>query len=1324
MIKPGAHVTRVLFEEDGKDGAPRAIGVECAVGNFLYEASPIQSENPPKERVCYFARKGGGEVILCGGAFNTPQLLMLSGIGEKKHLFDRGIANLYGAEADTNGAYRAKSRPELPVIDLPGVGRNLQDRYEVTVVSELDEDLETLKHVSFLPGDSQDPARRQWIEEKKGLYATNGGTLAVIRRSQPVQDAGEPEPDLFTFGAPAAFRGYYWNWSREVFKAKIGGGKDIHRLWSWVILKAYTSNHRGTVRLRTACPFDAPEICFDVFNEKLEARRKELDRELQEVLDESERLARLGEPQPPALTKKRTDLEAERRESDCILANSHRDLAALVDAVAFMRKVNARNPDQFSREIQPGDAIRDYSAAMEEWIKTQAWGHHCSCTCRLGSDTWQADTGKLDDKEAVLDSRFRVHGVRGLRIVDASIFPKIPGYFILAPIFMVSEKAADTLIEDARDEVYPARFAAAEAAAIRERRKKAHPGRAEVPAKTGCGLPENTVGLALSGGGIRSATFALGVLQTLAARDRLRDVDFLSTVSGGGFIGSFLGRLFTRDVVKDSYDPCGRAQDIVQDTNSAPLWWLRTQANYIFATGQNDLAQNLAIFWRNIFTVHLVIGALLFTLFGLLAWLPGAIGGLMDYFGLFHLRILLGPVFAPPVINGLELSAWWWLPGVVLGLGVLPATLGYWLAPKVGSYRPYPFFALLAWLVLLAGVLCALQIPHAMFYAAGGALVLLLSWIWQEVARWGAVKGSDVAAAEQEGLVVRNRLVYSLGESTLIFAALVVWVVLDTFAAVFGKMEIAAALTAVMVALGPLLPLLRMLALKAQRQLSMGNGEGVSLVRIAQILGIPLAIGLLGVVDILAHRLFNTYPGWSWGLLIIGITGAFSLAIGRAFDFLNLSSLHTAYAVRLARTFQGASNEQRVYTSTDNAAKDIRLAHPHDDIPFDQYHPEQQGGPLHLINVCVNETVDFASERDVRERNGLPMCVTPHGVSVGRRYFAEWTQPDNRPCWQKVHRRIDGTDGEDKKPVEKRRLTALQALPVSPDPNAFHVLQTKDSDSAEVESLSLGAWTAISGAAFTTGIGRGTNLAFSLLLGLANVRLGYWWDSGIREQDRPGRYPLSFVRKLKRGPITLFRMQSMLLSEWSARFHGASRWFWYLSDGGHFDVTGLYELLRRRVKFIILTDGGEDPKYRWNDVGILTQQARIDFGAEIKWLKPDESREVPNWIRTWIDHKAIGAITEIKRTGPNHAALASVTYDSGGSPESWILLLKPGINDAITEDIRNYAVENEAFPQQRTFDQVFDDLQWESYRALGQQIADEVLTTPSAPCLRQTLNNP
>src|SRR5262249_9765485 len=153
IIRDHAHVTRILFEKGEK--APRAIGVECAIGDHLYEASPKQNLNPSKERVTYFVKKEVGEVILCGGAFNNPQLLMLSGIGDEVHLgktaeLAKGDSKFLDALSeneralaqrgklctlrDHEGKVLSESDAALPLrIHLPGVGGNLQDRYEVTV---------------------------------------------------------------------------------------------------------------------------------------------------------------------------------------------------------------------------------------------------------------------------------------------------------------------------------------------------------------------------------------------------------------------------------------------------------------------------------------------------------------------------------------------------------------------------------------------------------------------------------------------------------------------------------------------------------------------------------------------------------------------------------------------------------------------------------------------------------------------------------------------------------------------------------------------------------------------------------------------------------------------------------------------------------------------------------------------------------------------------------------------------------------------------------------------------------------------------------------
>lgn len=130
------------------------------------------------------------EVIIAAGAFNTPQLLKLSGIGPK-------------AELDSF---------KIPVVvDLPGVGTNLQDRYETTVVSKATKDFEITKDCTFLRT-SPDACLEQWKNNPtgdRGTYATNGIAIAVVRKSS----VASGDPDLLIAGAPAFFSGYYPGYS-------------------------------------------------------------------------------------------------------------------------------------------------------------------------------------------------------------------------------------------------------------------------------------------------------------------------------------------------------------------------------------------------------------------------------------------------------------------------------------------------------------------------------------------------------------------------------------------------------------------------------------------------------------------------------------------------------------------------------------------------------------------------------------------------------------------------------------------------------------------------------------------------------------------------------------------------------------------------------------------------------------------------------------------------------------------------------------------------------------------------------------------------------
>ena len=1242
-----ALATRVIFEAgaEGEDAAtpeeerrppvPRAIGVEVAEGKHLYQASPDSvsdevSNRAPRRQL--FARC---EVVLSGGAYNSPQLLMLSGIGDREELAAHGIDGL----RDRDG------RKVADGIDLPGVGKNLHDRYEVSVITQTKKPFKSLDGATFQPGDPDDPVRKKWLETGGGLYATNGGAIAFLARSG--QHDG-PEADLFVFGVPAAFRGYYWDWSKQLlYPEQVPPGEPIDQrnIWSWVILKAYTHNC-GTVRLRSRSPFAQLEIDTDYF-----------------ALD----------PETGSYT-----------------AGAEKDLAAVKAAVEMVRDINA-SISLMDREVQPGEDLTHSQVA--KWIRRSAWGHHANGTCRMGSDPWRPyPASELRDKGAVLDSRFRVHGVERLRVVDASIFPEIPGYFIVTPIFMAAEKAAETLIDDSA--TYPDQLEAKEAQAVQQRRQAAllTPDQAAPAARR---LPEDAVGLALSGGGIRSATYCLGALQALSATGRLRGIDFMSTVSGGGYIGSFLGRLFTR-VAPDVADKPAYVERVVRDSNSAEIEWLRTHVNYLAGEGLSDLTTNLGTVWRNLVAVQLCVGTLFIAIFGLLRLLAGPLGRLP------------GIPANPVTFLGMQLSPWWWLPAASFLVLGLPFFIGYWLVPRKQGGLPYAVFALLLWVVLLAGAVVALGIPGLRLVGFITIVVLLLAWVWELLASLDMPAGTNV---ETQAALLRNRLTRAVGTAVLLFAGALLWVALDTLARAAADQSTMRSMTVGLAAiLMAILPFFRDTVTSLTRPRP--GQPGAALSGIPMLLVAVIAFGLLAfelfALDVLVHWSFGRST--TLGLWLIVLAFAVSVVLGRDVSFLNLSSLQSAYAARLARTFLGASNPERIYPHGKGTPTEVQVPDANDDIELEAYHPEVKGGPLHLIGVCVNETADAVSGRHLKQDKGLQMALGPEGITVGRRFTALW---DRSPA---------GIESGD---------SVVRAILPSNDPNAFHVLKKRGFDTAEVEPLRLSQWIATSGAAFSTGSGRNTKVALSLLLGLLNVRLGYWWDTHIRAGQRPGRYPPGFWRRLIELPSFLFRTQRMLLDEWRGYYGGPSERFWYLSDGGHFEGTGLYELIRRQMPFILSIDALQDSRYLFRDVSTLIRLAEIDFGAHCHWIDPVPARangqtgwaafqvagqDVPLWIQSWLNPDAIGPWQEIKRNGPYAAALARVTYakprltaSGRPAPPTWLLLLKAAVPPGVPLEVRCHAEASPAFPNDPTADQFLTDEQWESYRELGECMMGRVL---------------
>jgi hypothetical protein len=188
-----------------------------------------------------------------------------------------------------------------------------------------------------------------------------------------------------------------------------------------------------------------------------------------------------------------------------------------------------------------------------------------------------------------------------------------------------------------------------------------------------------------------------------------------------------------------------------------------------------------------------------------------------------------------------------------------------------------------------------------------------------------------------------------------------------------------------------------------------------------------------------------------------------------------------------------------------------------------------------------------------------------------------------------------------------------------------------------------------------------------------------------------------------------------LLQELTGHFYGPAIKRWYLSDGGHFENTAAYELLRRRVPHIIVCDSGCDPDYVFEDLGNLVRKARIDFGAEVEFFDADmlQGKHVPKEICDLIgtpeefrrDAGLAKSNEEPKRVKHN-ALVAQVKFPDGAS--SFMLFLKPGVEGDEPLDVLEYQRGHLAFPNESTADQYFDEAQWESYRRLGEHISHKV----------------
>lgn len=713
-----------------------------------------------------------------------------------------------------------------------------------------------------------------------------------------------------------------------------------------------------------------------------------------------------------------------------------------------------------------------------------------------------------------------------------------------------------------------------------------------------------TWGLALSGGGIRSATFCFGLLRGLAQNGLLHRFDYLSTVSGGGYIGAAFGRLF-----RLGYEARAVEEGLARD-DSILLWWLRSNGRYLKAAGRRDLGQAFASILRGMIASHIEVGALMLVV---------------------ALVVVLPQVLLPEWRPVDTARFWWWTCAVpaVYGGG---AILAYWLfgASSSAGQNPPERAAFRLW--------CTQQLAGALWWLLVLAGIALLDVASRWLIRWSVAFGP---LTPPEGVSVTAATV--------------------------------AAVAVVAAAIRPLLPYARRLGPPLRRRIA-----NVSILGVLNVIGIVL----LGVLLLCWTSFVRAVvePGTVWGLpplarwaLLAVLLLAFFLLRHRQLDMINLGSLHNYYRARIERAYVSVGNQAGAYPEPVRfpvsplepvergiTEKTLALldATAHDDTLIVDYEPHRFGGPIHLINCCINQTVDDRTRNYNADRKGVALTVSALGIETGTH------GPTPVPSW--------------------------------PD--------------------ALSKWIAISGAATSTGMGSRTAPGLAALLFLSGARLGYWFTvpNAIRREwearaQVSHRQMPSFSERLRAALKRGLPQSAAVLSELLARFPGLRSPAWFVSDGGHFDNTGVYALLKRKVRVIVLADCGADPRYRFDDLENLVRKARIDYAAEMVFDDADTC--------TATGVAAFGALTDFgAEPGPACLLPARITYDDGTT--GTLIVVKPRALAALPLDLGSYAMREVLFPQQSTGDQFFDEAQWEAYhqlgRLIGRQITEQTLVREAA----------
>ncbi len=741
---------------------------------------------------------------------------------------------------------------------------------------------------------------------------------------------------------------------------------------------------------------------------------------------------------------------------------------------------------------------------------------------------------------------------------------------------------------------------------------------------------DGMTGLALSGGGIRSASFSLGVLQAFNATGLLAKFKYLSTVSGGGYIGTSMtvamsdGTTTTDDTDRENHKavfPFGKTGQDVGETESTRH--LRDNSRYLLQNGIGSALSAFVIYLRGIVMNVIIILPLLLAAAAALALLTPTTRALSWE--------AQWPAFLPDAVRA---TGW---PLSILGAALLVALLvvyaiGVSVSPiqKKGVRQGIAKFATIILIVCVAPLVFELHfwLLRIMFIPAP-AKAGNPSHLFDNIARVVAVATPVVAAILP---FLKNITDKAVSEATATVSDLV---------SKWGSRLFLLVAAAV-------IPLLLWLSMLQLAYWAIGMCPDTTCKGAAATLN--HAPGFFASAVKFLHDSCLAIDRWG-GILYLGFA-AILLAVWLVLN-VNSNSLHQLYRDRLGSAF--------LFRRTANGIE------PNDTFEFSQIRPRMS--PYHIINTALNlPGSDFANKR---------------GRNADFFMFSKLFTGSEATGYVKTEIAEHMTDG-----------------------------------------LNLGTAMAISGAAAAPNMGMASMRPLSVTIALLNVRLGRW----IRHPLDMLKYRESKGLKLwwRRSPGPTYLLREAFFKSGDAISERkpddeSPAGFVFLTDGGHIENLGVYELLRRRCALIVAVDGEADPDFTFGSLVQLERFARIDLGTRILM----DCVPIGDGSRTATDQAKARNTTP--RPGP-HVALGLIDYpplpnaDSSVRQTGLLIYIKASLSGDEAGYVTAYKAAHPDFPQESTMEQLFSEEQFEVYRALGEHIGRRLANGEDAPSIDQSFN--